>query len=163
MNEFIEKNKRLLRTYCVAARIIGWILLIVPSIICVIGILLPSKVWGQAFNSLIILPTLVLDFMFPGLIALCVAQFIRYLYQEEHIGKLLRYGDKILYIYALLVVMGSISKYIFNWVIIGRVGALAVSALCLSFPAAAKVLVLIGLAQILRRVLPVIEESKTLV
>jgi len=36
MNEFIERNKRLLKIYCIAARIIGWALLLtIPAMIAV--------------------------------------------------------------------------------------------------------------------------------
>ena len=31
MNEFVEKNRKLLRTYCIAARIIGWVLVILSA------------------------------------------------------------------------------------------------------------------------------------
>jgi len=161
MNEFIEKNRRLLRFYCVAARIIGWVLLTVPGIIALVEVLKGSLPGG---NKLLILMVraVVLNFMFLGLIALGVAQFIRYVFERQYQpGWILRNADKILYVYAVLIVLGAV------WQCVSQ--TMITYSLFFSFlvtwllPAIAKALILTGLGQILRRILPVIEESRTLV
>ena len=90
MNEFIEKNKRLLKIYCVALRIIGLLLLILG---CVGIILLLLEASGIGGNRLVfLLNNWSLDIfkrswfviMLPGLAALVVAQFIRYLFDVEY-------------------------------------------------------------------------------
>lgn len=171
MNEFIEKNKALLKFYCVTTRIIGWVLLIAPGIgvaTTVSGLIIKGH--RPHIPSLIQIPfiiqAVVLNFTFLGLVALGVAQFIKYVFESQgQPGLLLRIGDKILYIYAGLVILGAALKWAFQ---MEAIKATAMSTLLVSFvalllPATAKALILIGLGKIFHRVMPVIEESKTLV
>ena len=161
MNEFIEKNRRLLKFYCVAARIIGWMLLITA------GTWTVSILSGYSRSSMpFITSTTIFIRVLVGLVVLGVAQFIRYLFDREYqAGWILRHGEKILYLYAALRViriaflffvdakrMGD-SIYYSPW------GFLVLNGL----PVVAGALILVGLAQILRRVMPIIEESKSLV
>lgn len=161
MNEFIEKNRRLLKLYCVAARIIGWILLITACTWTV------SILSGYGRSSMpFVMPITIFIRILVGLVVLGVAQFIRYLFDREYqAGWILRHGEKILYLYAALRViriafllfldakkMGD-SVYYSPW------GFLVLNGL----PVVAGALILVGLAQILQRIMPVIEESKTLV
>ena len=161
MNEFIAKNRRLLKIYCVAARIIGWVLLITASTWTV------STLSGySSFSIPFVMPITIFIRILVGLVVLCVAQFIRYLFETEYKpGSILRHGEKILYLYAALRViritllffadaksMGD-SIYYSPW------GFIVANVL----PVVASALILVGLAQILPRVMPIIEESKTLV
>lgn len=161
MNEFIEKNRRLLKIYCVAARIIGWVLLITA------GTWTVSTLSGHmSFSRPVVMPITIFIRILVGLVILGVAQFIRYLFETEYQpGFILRHGEKILYLYAALQVtritllffvdanrMGD-SIYYSPW------GFIVANGL----PVFASALILVGLAQILRRVMPIIEESKTLV
>lgn len=185
MNEFIEKNRGLLRFYCIAARIIGWGLLLM-SVVFVIWMLL---VGADSFRSFLTIPpyhtgrlghwhsfarwneqidvlSLVVRFVLPGLLALGVAQFIRYLSERDYRpGWILRCAEGILYLYAVLLVTHLIFGNIFSAKTV--IPEMGFSTLPITlFPllvTAAKVTILIGLGQILARVMPLIEESKTLV
>jgi len=175
MNEFIEKNRRLLKFYCLAARIFGWVLICGGTIWFLLFVLVTLAVndaagtigWPHTSENFVYASTsFVFQFVMPGLIALLVAQLIRYMLETEYKpGWILLCGDKILYVYAALLIGQNILMYY-----VLRVGLLTqdspghlVFIQPLVVPLAAKILILVGLGQILRRILPVIEESKTLV
>ena len=161
MNEFIEKNKGLLKFYCVAARIIGWVLLITAATSTV------SILSGySSFSIPYVMPITNLIRILIGLVVLGVAQFIRYLCETEYKpGWILRHGEKILYLYAALRVIRITflffvdAKIMADSIYYSPWGFLVDNVL----PVVASALILVGLAQILRRVMPIIEESKTLV
>ena len=175
MNEFIEKNRQLLRFYCLAARIFGWVLICGGTIWFLLFVLVTLAVSDAAGttgwpytseNFLYASVSFIFEFVLPGFIALLVAQLIRYMLENEYTpGWILRYGDKVLYVYAALLIGHNILTYYILHVVLfeknspGRL--LLVQPLVV--PLAAKVLILVGLGQILRRILLVIEESKTLV
>jgi len=170
MNEFIEKNKGLLRFYCIATRIIGWALLIAPGIATVVqllsGTLMDNKY--RLYILFLFVRQTILNFMFLGLVVLGVAQFIRYLFERQYQpGWILRNADKILYLYAVLIIVGVVLEFFFHATMtimkFPTESSLLLYLLGWALPTVAKVLILIGLSQILARVMPVIEESKTLV
>ena len=109
---------------------------------------------------------LVVGFVLLGFILLGLAQFVRYLYESEYQpGWILRHGDKILYVYALGLIIGPILHYLFQTKIFGYTGTVDLF-LFLSgalVPAIARTLIFVGMAQILKRMVPMVEESKTLV
>lgn len=160
MHDFIENNHRLLSIYSRAAQSIGRALVSFGAIFVVLSLV------ASPFR--IAIPAAVVHGIFPGLMAMTIGQFIRYLLETDyHPGWMLRHGDKLLYLYAVLLVMN------FVWVKIQAMGIREGTGLDYS-PLAAlmlqgllglicQVLILIGLGQILRRILPVIEESRTLV
>ena len=160
MHDFIENNQRLLSIYSRAAQSIGRALVSLGAIFVVLS-LVESRSRAN-------IPVGVVNGIFPGLMAMTIGQFIRYLLETDYQpGSMLRHGDKLLYLYAVLLVMNSV------WVRIQAMGiregpGLYYSRLAfLMLPGLlaliGKVLILIGLGQILRRILPVIEESRTLV
>ncbi|MHC4240435.1 MAG: hypothetical protein ACYSUC_11920 [Planctomycetota bacterium] len=168
MNEFVKQNKKLLQLYCLAARIIGWVLLLTPPALIAL-VLLWSRLGEPTDGRQLPPPDLSLShiaYFMLGLVVLGIGQFIRYLFQTEgKPGWILRNGDKILYLYAVFTVVlaWSTVRMMFYF---GREFPIKhlIHMGFLWIPVAfAKALVLIGLAHILRRVLPVIEESKTLV
>lgn len=167
MNEFIEKNKRLLEIYCIASRIIGWCILLVVAIIIIAEILSGGRFIGaKGVYWLYMLERLLFRYMLPAFFALLVAQFIRYLYEVEHqSGWMLRYGDKLLYAYAVIVVLNAIWQHVYYF--LTQQSDLRTSKLLYVFLSVlltgARALILFGFAQILRRIMPVIEESKTLI
>ena len=172
MNEFIEKNKRLLKIYCLIAQISGLLLVIVPLVGAVIAILTGSVFEGARPNipSIIqisfIVQAVILNFAFLGLVALGVAQFIKYVFEsQDRPGLILRISDKVLYVYAAFIILGTFVKWVFQMKTINAtaISTLLVSFVALMLPASAKALILIGLGKIIHRLLPVIEESKTLV
>lgn len=172
MNAFIEQNKRLLRVYCIAACIIGWALMLGGGLWFTSIVAGPSapitKVTSERGQIEVILysaSAFIFDFVFPGLIVLGVMEFIKCLIDREYRPhSILRNGQVFLYIYAAFLVGGAVHKY---FLYIGLVEEFSSSRLLfaqpLLLPVAAKVLILIGLGRILSRILPVIEESKTLV
>jgi len=169
MNEFIEKNRRLLHFYCIAARIMGSVLLIAGLAWgCTKAVALVSRIndW-EAFKTFVLAdwPSGIFKFILLGLVALGIAQFIRYLFDREYkAGWILHNGDKILYVCAVLLIGNHVWIYIndssFN---LSSLYLRLLLGLLMLLYTAAKVLILIGLAQTLRRIMPVIEESKTLV
>ena len=169
MNEFIEKNRALLKLYCIVARIIGWLLMI------------GGFFWfGLTFSAVDInnnerpdvllygISSMLFDFILPGLIALGVMQFIRYLFENtSKPGRILRNADRLFYMYAVFLIVKTYVKCF--WYSAWYAQVIESESLRVLFiqpfllPTVAKVLILVGLGQILRRILPVIEESKTLV
>ena len=167
MNEFIAKNKRLLKIYCIAALIMGWILVVFPGVKTA---WLVYNLWRLGRYRMVMMGT-VLELVFGqiilGIFLLAVAQFIRFLTSHSHeAGRLLRYIDKIIYLYAI----GKVAQMIFIYI---RLETMAEDAgphfsvwgsfTTYAIPAIAFIMVLVGLGQILKRSIPVIEESKTLV
>ena len=170
MNEFIKQNKRLLKFYCTAALIIGW-LLIVGGFIWFIPTLKSLNIndlYKGADAILYAVSALLFDFFLPGLIALGVMQFIKYLFEDtKKPGCILRAADWLFYIYAVFLVVKTYLQYFWNSTWYAEVIESETSRLLFIqpflLPTIAKVLILVGLGQILRRIIPVIEESKTLV
>ena len=168
MNEFVKRNKKLLEFYCLAARIIGWALLLTPPALIAL-VLLWRHLSGPTDGRQLPPPEISLwhiGYFMHGLVVLGIGQFIRHLFQtESKPGWILRHGDKILYVDAAFTVVLAVAtmrttfyfgrEFPIKYVI--HMGFLWVPR------AFAKALVLIGLAHILRRIMPVIEESKTLV
>lgn len=162
MNEFIEKNRRLLQIYHLAAKIIGWVLIAMAPIFIVVQFLALKGI-DEHHSYLMLLPIrdAILSYMFLGLIILGIARFIRYLYEEQsQPGWILRHTEKFLYLYAVLVAVG----FLIEFTKFSTYSSQATSYLLIQLiHIASKVLILVGLGHILRRILPVIEESKTLV
>ena len=169
MNEFIKQNRALLKLYCVVSDIIGW-LLIIGGVFWFImtassfEINLVERPEGLMY----LISSMLFDFVLPGLIALGVMQFIRYVFADtDKPGRLLCMADWLFYLYAVFLILKAYFKYIWysDWyaeaISLETSGLLFIQPFIL--PTIAKVLILIGLGQILRRLLPVIEESKTLV
>lgn len=175
MKKFLEENKGLLKFYCIAARIVGWVLVCggtVWFLLYVLCILVVSDAAGELRwphtlkNVIYSTSSFVFEFLFPGLIALIVAQLIGYMIANKNKdSRLLQYGEYVLYAYAVLVIGKAVLQYyLWHGIILegqGAGGLLFIQPLIV--PVAAKVLIIIGLAQALRRVMPVIEEWKTLV
>ncbi|MHC4558657.1 MAG: hypothetical protein ACYTFW_14450 [Planctomycetota bacterium] len=170
MNEFIKKNKSLLRSYRLITRIIGWMLLIVALVIAVVKLLSGFDMDDQLRFYMIyrLIQGLVLSYVLLGLILLGLAQFVRYLYQSEYQpGLILRHGDKVLYLYALALIINPILDYFYRMKIIGMTYAntdsLFLYLLIILLPAIARALIFVGMAKVLKRMIPMVEESKTLV
>jgi hypothetical protein len=170
MKEFIEQNKRLLKFYCAAALIIGWLLIaggflwFIPTLM----FLNIDDLYKGADAILYAVSAMLFDFLLPGLIALGVVQFIRYLFEDTaKPGRILRNAHWFFYIYAVFLILKTYLRYFWNSTWYAEVIESETSRLLFIqpflLPTVAKVLILVGLGQIIRRILPVIEESKTLV
>ena len=169
MNEFIQKNKKLLEIYNYLANIIGWILIVLTPVL--ILILLLNRTGGNIrsisdvniYFFVLSIHTGIANYLCLGLILLVVARFIKYLYSEEpKPGWLLRHFDKIIYLYTIVIAMGISLEYLPQKKAITWQEILAYSLPVLIINAA-KVFILIGLGHVMNKVLPVIEESKSLV
>ena len=163
MNEFIKQHQRLLHFYCDAARGIGWMLLIGA-----VGTLLYISVRSNSQLGSLLYPVLVafLNSMPLALVLLGVGQFIRYLFDTEcQPSWMLRNGASVLYACAVIVLVSCVSQQLWYSSLMKNVSnpLLLARLVSTAIPALAKALILVGLGQILQRVLPVLEESKTLV
>lgn len=166
MNEFVEKNRGLLRFYCIAARTMGWILIIVGPLLAIVSLSigLPGEERFRSWMLYRLSEQLILDLLL-GLVMLSLAQFVRYSYENDYQpGWMLRHGDKVLYVYAAGVIVSPIVWYCFQMTIqsgdlMDTLGFFMSGEL----PALGRGLVYVGIGQVLRWMLPIIEESKTLV
>ncbi|MHC4618856.1 MAG: hypothetical protein ACYTEQ_14015 [Planctomycetota bacterium] len=168
MNEFIKQNRRLLHFYCAATRLLGWLLFVLGGIwggTYYLRVVSRFGNWVAVQGELNSMPSGIFNFVLAGLVALGVAQFARFLLEiDRQPGWLLVHGEGILYLWAGLIVVSHIWDYAqdpslhptspYLKLLIGLLLALLTTG---------KVLALVGLAQILRRITPVIEESRTLV
>jgi len=167
MNAFIEKNRRLLKIYCVAARTIGWVLLIVAAVIAVVKLFsgFSGDEQHRSYMLYRMCQQLTLSFVLLGLVLLGLAQFVRYLSENDYQpGWILRHGDKVLYLYAAALIIDPVLNYYFLTLIRNvSAGSLFLYFLSAVLPAVAKGLIFVGMAQALQRIVPMAEESKTLV
>jgi hypothetical protein len=181
MVQFIEKHRRLLRAYCFIARVIGWFL-ILGGIVWIIAVekgfqsSVENTQVGADFGFNTVVPNFVVylvssfvyDFIVTGFLAFAIGGLLDYLLRPKARPPLiLGMMDKLCYVYALILIMKAFIVY--NWI----VKFLAISEMPESAriilvqpllgPTLAKVLLLVGIGMILHRLLPIIEESKTLV
>ena len=104
------------------------------------------------------------DFFFVGLGAVIVARLAKFIFEKESTPTLmLRCGDKIFYLFAVLGILWAVFQHlIFAVAIEDSVTRLLYEQPAL-LPTLGKAIILILLGQILKRLLPVIQEYKTLV
>jgi hypothetical protein len=181
MVQFIEKYRRLLQAYCLIARILGWFLILGGifwffAVVRKINIVEVPKTDEQYIDLLLYITySLVYDFFIPGILAFAIAGFLDYLLRPKTKPPLiLGMMDKLCYFYAIFLVLrffgaiksfGSNPWWFVNFTLVSGLSESARIVLVqpLLGPTLAKVLLLIGVGMILHRLLPVIEESKTLV
>ena len=164
MNEIIEKNRRLLNFYCETLRTIGKVILILGLLsVCAITTLVLLSKFGnwralKGFEMIILaMPLGAFNIFFIGIGILGLAQFIKYLVERDYKpGWILRHGEMFFYLYALLAILSVVWVYT-------MIAPITPSVILAVFSTAVRVLVLVGLGQIFRHLMPVIEESKTLV
>ncbi|MBN2270387.1 MAG: hypothetical protein JXN61_07230 [Sedimentisphaerales bacterium] len=119
MKEFLRENRRLLEFYCVAGRIIGW-LLIIGGVVW-FGAMVASGVGkGIEYSTglltaellLFMISAMLFDFMLPGVVALGVTELITYFYQPQaKPGFIISRAHKILYAYAFFLVIRTWCGY----------------------------------------------------
>ena len=164
MNEFIKKNRRLLQIYYFASLIIGWALIAVSPLGTIVALSGNESLKEDALAILHVLQGVTLNPLILGLLLLGTAQFIYCVSETEYKpGWILLNRSTVLYAAAFIILMGCLINYLFL-VFSFSVNTSQILKFFTSFtPAIAKILILVGLGKILRRVLPVIKESKTLV
>ena len=168
MNEFIEKNRALLYSYHIGTRIIGWLLLIGAVVVPIVQPLsgLSANNEHRSFWIYARFEQIILGYLLLGLVLLVLAQFVRYLYEGEYRpGIILRHGVMVLYIYAAALIASSFLTFYFRMREFGYagIGNLFEYLLGMNLPDIAKALIFIGIAKVLKRMMPMLEESKTLV
>ncbi len=172
MNEFIEKNRRLLHFYCETLRTIGKVILILGLLggctMTIFKLVTKFGYWQVPKNYetvISVIPLSAFSILFYGLGILGLVQFIRYLVEEDYKpGWILRHGYMFFNLYALFIIVGVV--WVFTTVpgILSLPSYMGVFTIIMTFfSITVRVLILLSLGQILRRILPVIEESKTLV
>jgi len=164
-----KKDRHLsLRFFCIALELIGWILIflgIMWSIYSMCGgVRRASEHINEIPKILTVITWFSLDFAFIGLMAVILAHLTRYIFDRYfHKSLLLRCGDKILYLFAIFTVCWAIFRWFYFLKTIEDLNWRRLLAEPLILPTVAKVLILVCVGQILKRILPIIEEYKTLV
>ncbi|MFZ0033683.1 MAG: hypothetical protein WAK60_01670 [Sedimentisphaerales bacterium] len=181
MVQFIEKHRRLLQAYCLIARILGW-LLILGGIFWLFAIVKDfqsnvENIQVEAdFLVIVVLSfgaylasSFVYAFGIPSILAFAIVGLLDYLLRPKTRPPLiLGMIDKLCYIYAIILILKAYIGYFWlvKFLAISKMSEPARILLLvqpLVGPTIAKVLLLVGVGMILHRLLPVIEESKTLV
>jgi len=166
---FVAANRRFLKLSSDVARFYGLLLLFVagmtvvmPAFIAVSGMMEADmlKQWFglQTLSRLLIL-------VLGGLLSLALSEFILYVMEGQGEPKwILRHADKILFVYAVFIAVASIS--LAGKVVSGGPRSDFSNLIPLVFMvihAVGTPLILIGIGITLRKILPMIQESKTLV
>jgi len=172
-SKFLTENRGLLRLCAGVARFCGLFALLGTAVL--IAVMIALTVADSGRHDEVIEPWTQLAMMVPhiifhGLAALILAEFIAYLLAEQGEPKwILRHGDKIIYGYILYV----IASWVFyaacsQGVVRGIAGGVSFRdnplhlALAIAF-ILVRALIWIGLAIVLRKIVPIIRGSKTLV
>lgn len=177
--DFINKNERFLRLCCNLARFFGLLLLALVAFILITILLLgilkdnSSAQHLQGFVKMLpellpkILPNVILRFLFPAFLLLGIEQLIKCLIVSDFKPNwILRFSDKIIYIYSGLffadfAYSSTCIQAINNYS--GHDTAFAFTFMISGILTFIKILIWIGIALLLKRILPIIQESKTLV
>ncbi len=168
---FIENNKKFLKFYYAALRLSGWILLTLGLCGSCIAILIARNLGPTALGvTALNMPLKSSEFILFGLLGLGIAQLIRCIFDCDcKPGFILQHGSKFLYAYVVLILIVMVIrnvytiKYLIDSDITPPQSLFFVTSITSIVLFAAKALILIGLAQFLKRIIPVIEESRTLV
>ena len=155
-----DKNRRFLRMCRIGIRVVGWLVAAggaAYTVMVCAGLARPASgamqmMWLFAAAGMFLL----------GIIAIGLAQMIGLVLADYATpGWILRHCDKILYLYAATGLLAQLaSVYLVKTQMQGDVW---LACLPQTLFAAAKALVIVGLGLVLRRVIPMVEESKTLV
>ena len=172
MKEFIEKNRRLLHFYCETLRTIGSVIFILGLVggfaMIIFKLVIKFGYWHapKSYEMVIsLMPIGAFNIIFYGLAILGFVQFIRYLVEEDYKpGWILRHGYMFFNLYALFIIVSVVWVYTTIPGILSLPSYTVVYTILMTFfSITVRVLILLSLGQILRRILPVIEESKSLV
>ncbi|MBN2457433.1 MAG: hypothetical protein JXB29_13025 [Sedimentisphaerales bacterium] len=168
-DEQVKEKRPLLRFFTGAVQVVGW-LLIFWGVMWFIYLASGPDYGrdGAAFEdmekAITVISGFSFDFVFVGLAAVMLGQLARYVFDKAYRpGLMLRCGEKILYVFAGLSVFWAMWRWRFFVMSLERVEWRVLLGQPLMMPTVAKVLILVCVAQILKRILPVIEEYKTLV
>ncbi len=168
MNEFIQKNRGLLRFYYYAAKIIGWVMIAIAPFITIESIYLGIRKVNESHTDIIIwfIRFGIVSYLCVGFILLGLALFIKYLYVEDaKPGWILRNFEKFLYLYAFFIATDIYLQFKGKgeyWLNITLMQLITLVPFRI-ISTLTQVLIIIGLGYIVRKVLHAVEESKTIV
>jgi cbb3-type cytochrome oxidase subunit 1 len=159
-----------LQYFCTTLEVIGWMLIFLGIMWFIYsmsgGLSRPSEYTNinDITKILTVISWFTFDFAFIGLIAVILAHLTRYIFNRYiHKSFLLRCSDKILYLFAVFTVCWAIFRWFYFLKTIEDFYWRRLLVEPLIFPTVAKVLILVCIGQILKRILPIIEEYKSLV
>ncbi len=164
----MDKKLKLLSGLCTAIACIGWTLIIGGWFWLIVFFTRATPLaltgLGEIHFLFYGISAVSFDFFFVGLGAIIVARLAKFIFEKESTPTLmLRCGDKIFYLFAVLGILWAIFRHL--------IFAAAIEDSAIRFlyeqpallPTLGKAVILILLGQILRYLLPVIQEYKTLV
>jgi len=171
MNTFINKNERFLRICCNVARFFGLLLLAFVAFILIPITLLGLLGNGSfALNSIKFEPFIraILGLIFPAFFLLGIEQLIKCLIVSDFKSNwILRYADKIIYMYAGFLIINFVYSSMYTRKMIHASGYdvsfVSKTLILSSIITFIKILVWIGIALLLKKIVPIIQESKTLI
>jgi len=166
--EFGKKRYLCPRFFCITLELVGWLLVFGGIMWFIYSMSGGGKRASENINEIPKILTVIswfnFDFAFIGLMAVILAHLARYVFDKDlHRGVLLRSGDKILYLFAIFTVAWAIFRWFYYLKTIEDSNWRILLAQPLILPTVGKVLVLVCIAQILKLILPIIEEYKSLV
>ena len=164
----MDKKLKLLSGLCTAIACIGWILIIGGTVWFVRFVCSPYNA-GLADdrsieNILNAASYFSFDFVFIGLGAVIIARLAKFIFEKESKPTLmLRCGDKIFYLFAVLGIPWAVFRHLTFAAAIEDSATRFLYEQPALLPTLGKAIILILLGQILKRLLPIIQEYKTLV
>jgi hypothetical protein len=162
LNETIEKNERFLRVCSSVAKFTG-VLLLVFIAIQIGGTIFLFFENGRRVFANNVLCTFGYTWAFTALLLLGIDQLIKCLIETDFKPNwILRFADKIIYFYICCLCINFAYRVTISWTD-QNAGNDWVSMTFGTVSMLIKVLLWIGFGQVMRRIIPIIQESKTLV
>ena len=174
MTNLIEPNKRLFNAYCILAKIFGWSLVGLGTLwLSIKSFALLTRLGDfQDFVRFLQheMPWGLVSYLPTGIIVLGIGQFLRYLIDKDYsAGWLLRHSFTLINIYAFALALLLAIECTLSCIHTASLGGsglimeLMIRIASAVFFGGGQVLIMVGIALFIKNVLPVIEESRTLV
>jgi hypothetical protein len=159
MHTFIDENERFLRLCCSVSRFLGLLLLAYVAVSPPLAIFL----YGWSASNFSGIVKIIPMFLFPCLLLLGIDQLIKCLIVSDFKPNwILRFGDKVIYIYACYLFINFVYSYMYIYS--GKDSSFGLDTLMISaIFIFIRILIWIGIGALLKRIVPIIQESKTLV
>jgi hypothetical protein len=169
MSEFIQRNRGFLKSLSGPLGIVSTVLLVLGVVwagLKSVGLFSRLGDWQAVCEYWREVPYGILLFIVLGLVGRGMSQLLRYMHDVDyHPQWLLRHGDLLLYAYAVLFsvrVLIDLGAMVASEQAIGRPGWATLSGILFLLYAVAGDLILVGSGQLLKRLMPLIEEVRTL-
>lgn len=164
----MNKRIKLLKALCTIVACIGWLLIGGGCLWVVVlftrATTIPETELSEMLFYLYGFSAVIFDFFFVGLSAVIIARLVVFIFQADAVPAfMLRCADKIFYLFAVLSILFAVFQHAVLDVSIEDKAARFIYEQPAVLPVLAKAVILILLGLILRRLLPVIQEYKSLV